>query len=307
MDKTNNFRRIKHDEIDSEKWNRCIDTALNCRVYAYDWHLDRTAIDWDALVWGDYEYVMPLPFRSKMGIKYLYQPLFSQQLGIFPTPPLQISRAFYNYILNHFKYSDLHTNSENIPPEDAFEIDFIPRKNYLLPLHKKYPLLSASFSKNTKRNIAKSKKEGLTLVKGIRLETYLKFKTENLQANIGEKDFASLKSLIAFGQRKGFGEIYGVFTRENQLCAAVYFCRWKNRVIYFNAASSKEGKELRGMYFLIDRFIQQNAARNIILDFEGSMIEGVERFYSGFGAKPESYFQLKFNRLPLLLKWFKRK
>ena len=61
------------------------------------------------------------------------------------------------------------------------------------------------------------------------------------------------------------------------------------------------------MYFLVNSFIEQNTNKNIILDFEGSMIQGVARFYSGFGAKAEHYFQLKFNRLPLLLKWFKRK
>ena len=41
-------------------------------------------------------------------------------------------------------------------------------------------------------------------------------------------------------------------------------------------------------------------------DFEGSMIPGVARFYAGFGANPETYFQLKFNRLPLPLRWIKR-
>ena len=161
------------------------------------------------------------------------------------------------------------------------------------------------FSKNTKRNLVKANKNKLSLVQGIRLEEYLEFKQENLVASLNKKDFASLKSLIAFGQYKGFGEIYGVYSEDNKLCAAVYFCRWKNRVIYMNAASNELGKELRGMYFLVDKFIKNHAAQNITLDFEGSMIPGVARFYNGFGATPETYFQLKFNRLPLPLKWLK--
>ncbi len=301
-----NFRLIKHSNIDSEKWNRCLDNSLNCRIYAYDWHLDRTAIVWDALVWGDYEYIMPLPFREKMGIKYLYQPLYSQQLGIFPSPPLKVSEAFYNFIFENYRFSDMHLNSENIPLEKIAEIQFLPRDNFLLPLNKNLETLVASFSKNTKRNIKKTAKQGLVLIDGIRLEEYLKFKTKNSQADIGGKDLASLRSLISYGHYKGFGKIYGVYTADNQLCAAVYFCHWKDRVIYFNAASDETGKELGGMYFLLHKFIEQNAGKNIILDFEGSMIPGVARFYQGFGARPETYFQLKFNRLPLLLKWFKR-
>ena len=60
------------------------------------------------------------------------------------------------------------------------------------------------------------------------------------------------------------------------------------------------------MFYLLDQFIKMNAEKNIILDFEGSMIHGIAQFYEGFGALPETYFQLKFNRLPLFLKWLKR-
>jgi len=73
-----------------------------------------------------------------------------------------------------------------------------------------------------------------------------------------------------------------------------------------NAASNEEGKKLGAMFFLVDNFIKTNAEKEIILDFEGSMIPGVARFYSGFGSIPETYFQLKFNRLPLPLRWLKR-
>lgn len=301
-----NFKLIRHNDIDSEKWNQCIDKASNCRIYAYDWHLDRTAEIWHALVWGDYEYVMPLPFRKKLGINYLYQPIYSQQLGIFPTPKPEVAKAFFNFITANYRYSDVQINSENVPLENSEIIHFLPRKNFLLSLQNDYKTLSSAFSTNTKRNISKANKNGLVLAEGIRLEEYLHFKLANLQADIGNKELGKLKSLIAYGQYKGFGKIVGVYTPENQLCAAVYFCRWKDRIIYFNAASSPAGKELRGMYFLVNKFLEKKAGSNVTLDFEGSVIPGVARFYSGFGASAENYFQLKFNRLPLPLKWIKR-
>ncbi|MDX8341549.1 hypothetical protein SLH46_20290 [Draconibacterium sp. IB214405] len=296
---------IKHAQIDSEKWNQCIDGALNCRIYAYDWHLDRTAIEWDALVYGDYEYVMPLPFRKKMGIKYLYQPLFSQQLGIFPSPSKSIFDEFVTALKKRFRYSDLQFNAQNIPEESHASL-FFERKNYLLSLTKDFKSILSDYSTNTKRNIAKAQKQNLTIIEGIRLEAYLDFKAKNLPPRVDQSAIDKLKSLIAYGEYKGFGKIYGVYTPDNELCAAVYFCRWKDRVIYFNAASNEEGKNLGAMYYLINRFIEDNAEKNLILDFEGSMIPGVERFYKGFGALPETYFQLKFNRLPLFLKWLKR-
>ncbi len=305
MNKTANLRYIKHGEIDFEKWNRCIDNAPNCRVYAYDWHLDRTAVEWDALVWRDYEFVMPLPFRKKFGISYLYQPLFTQQMGIFPTPQKNIVKRFYTELFKRFHYSDLQINAENPEFSDLDNLEFVPRKNYLLPLPSNYKTLASAFSTNTKRNLAKANKNKLHLVSGIRLEEYMDFKIKNLPVKLNKHEINSIRSLIALGQHKGFGEIYGVYTADNNLCAAVYFCRWKNRIIYMNAASNKQGKELRGMYFLVDQFLKTNAGKNMQIDFEGSMIPGVARFYEGFGAAPETYFQLKFNRLPLPLKWFK--
>ena len=300
------IKYIKHQNIDEEKWSQCIKNADNSRFYANIWHLDRTAEVWDALVWGDYEYVMPLPVRNKLGFNYVYQPLFCQQLGIFPGPKKLVAELFYHALFNKFRYSDVHINSGNPSVKKIEEIQFLSRNNYLLDLKYNYKSLARSYSKNTKRNIAKANGNNLQYIAGIRLEEYLAFKEANLIDKISKKDIEKLKSIIAFGQYSGIGEIYGVYNQENNLCAAVYFCRWKNRVIYLNAASGEEGKKLRAMYFLVDNFIKSNSEHDLKLDFEGSMIPGVARFYSGFGATPETYFQLKFNRLPLPFKWLKR-
>jgi len=304
---SNQLTYIKHQQIDAGKWNRCIENAANSRFYANIWHLDRTAIIWDALIWGDYEFVMPLPVRSKFGFSYVYQPLFCQQLGIFPKPSNSVAELFYRALYDRFRYCDVYLNSQNPLVKTAGEMEFLPRRNFLLDLKYNYKSLAKSYSTNTKRNIAKANDNHLQFVAGLQLEDYMAFKQSNLIDKIAENEIAKLKSIISFGQYKGFGEIYGVYNPENELCAAVYFCKWKNRVIYLNAASSKTGKELGGMYFLVDNFIKTNAEQELILDFEGSMVPGVARFYSGFGATAETYFQLKFNRLPLPFRWFKRK
>ena len=175
MRNNNTLKYLKHAEIDSKQWNHCIDNAPNCRVYGYYWHLNRTAEIWDALIWGNYEFVMPLPFRKKLGIKYIYQPLFSQQLGIFPNPPEEIKEQFYNLLLQSFRYSNFQINAANSPSSKESEINFIPRKNYLLKLNTNYTQLSKKFAKNTKRNIAKANKNELTLVQGVGMEEYLEF------------------------------------------------------------------------------------------------------------------------------------
>ena len=76
-----NARIISNEEIDRKKWD---DSLLNfpCSlIYSQSFYLDAMC-KWDALVVGDYEALMPLPNRKKWKINYLYQPAFTQQLGI---------------------------------------------------------------------------------------------------------------------------------------------------------------------------------------------------------------------------------
>lgn len=306
MDKSGQLKYLKHTEVDYGKWDKCIDDAPNSRIYAASWYLDRTAVEWDALVWGDYEFVMPLPSRRKFGVKYLYQPLYCQQLGIFPSPPDEISIPFYKTVRRTFRYSDLQLNALNIPPKELPGFNFFPRQNFLLLLNTDYESILAGYSKNTNRNIAKANNNRLNYAEGIPIEEFLKFKQKNLVAILSKSEFQKLKSIIAFCQYKGIGEIVGVYSPGNNLCAAVFFCRWKNRLIYMNAASSPEGKEMRAMFHLIDRLLENSAGKNLTLDFEGSMIPGVARFFEGFGATPETYYRMLFNRLPGPLRWFKR-
>ncbi len=296
------IRRLKNREIDYAKWDDCIQNAANGNLYAKSWYLDVVSPEWEALIWDDYEFVMPLPYRKKLGISYLYQPLYCQQLGIFPKPPADIAMEFFNTITQNYSYFDIQLNASNLPPKNFRKIQPLPRKNFLLHLGTDYEVIYSGYSTNTKRNLAKASKNNLGLLPGISLEEYMKFKAANLPVKLSAGKLKNLRQLIAFGQHKGFGRIYGVYSPANELCAAVYFCRFKERVIYMNAVSNEQGKKLGAMPFLIDNFIRENADRNLTIDFEGSMIPGVARFYEGFGASPETYYRIRSKRLPFPIK-----
>jgi len=301
------LKYLHHSEIDYEKWDRCIDEAPNSRVYAASWYLDRTAVVWDALIWGDYEFVMPLPVKRKLGVSYLYQPLYCQQLGIVPPAPAEIAVEFFTEIARKFRYSDIQLNALNLPPKQLKSAQFFSRKNYLLLLATDYETLFSAYSKNTHRNIAKANNNRLNYVEGIRLEEFLELKLKSITAGFQKSAFQKLKSIIAYSQYKGIGEIVGVYSPGNVLCAAVFFLRWKDRIIYLNAVSTREGKEMRAMFFLIDHFLKSCSGKNLTIDFEGSTIPGIARFFEGFGATPETYYRMKINRLPFPVKWLKRK
>jgi hypothetical protein len=57
---------------------------------------------------------------------------------------------------------------------------------------------------------------------------------------------------------------------------------------------------------LFHQIISEFAGTPLILDFEGSDLPGVARFYQKFGAQNQPYFFFKSNRLPTGIKWLKK-
>lgn len=295
---------VSHQEVDTDKWDNCLEKSPNALVYAQSWYLDKVCDRWDALVLGDYQYVMPLTYRKKLGFTYLFQPTYCQQLGIFPTPTKAITQQFLEEVDRLFPFVEINLNAMQLPVDGQGTHE--ERHNHLLSLQDSYEVIAGNYSKHTCRKLKKAQKNNLTIIKGVSAEEYWDFNKKYLKIRPPKSESNNLRNIIAFALTRGFGQIYGVYSHKNQLCATVFFLRGKNRVTYLNPVSSPSGKEFQSTYFLVDQFIRENAGKNYFIDFEGSMIPGVARFYEGFGATPEKYYQYRLNNLPWWIKWLKK-
>lgn len=299
------LRYITHNEIDKNKWDNIIELAPNKRVYALSWFLDRVSEDWDALVWGNYEYVMPLTWRRKWGIKYLFPPLYCQQLGVFPTPPLSIMNEFSNKIQELFRFIQIQVNSQMDP--NAFQgLMVTPKVNFILPLIEPYQVIASNYSKDRRKNLAVTRKSGITLSTGMNAREYSNLKRMALNETKGKASYRTLESLISYTQTVGKGFIINAFASHNELCAAAFFIRWGNRLVYLNAFSTQAGRDTSAMTAIIDMVLRKYAGTGLLFDFEGSSIPGIAAFMKGFGACSETYFSVFGNRLPFPLNLIKR-
>lgn len=296
---------VKNKEIDFKRWDACVATSKSPLIYAQSWYLDIIFPEWDALVLGDYEYVMPLTIRNKLGLSFLLQPIFAQQQGIFPEAPLTIQNRFLTLIKEKFKYIALHLHAGHLEPfPEGF--DMHTRKNCILQLSSPYEVLKANFSKHTLRQIKKATDNEVFIIKGIQSKDYMDLKFSLGIDKPSQPVMQTLFRLIEYGTGQGNGIIYAAYTRENVLCSAAYFLFTQRRVTYLNAVSNSEGKKVNAMHLIVDQFIREHASMPLTLDFEGSVIPGVARFYEGFGAENETYYCLKYNKLPLPLRWIKK-
>src|SRR5438046_2470095 len=99
------IRYLVRRAVDDVKWNACIDNAANSLIYGYTFYLDEMCSNWDALVLDDYDAVMPLPWRRKWGLYYLYHPFAIAQLGLFGSElSPELLHGFLKNIPTKFRY-----------------------------------------------------------------------------------------------------------------------------------------------------------------------------------------------------------
>lgn len=292
------LKLLKRKEIDAGKWDDLIADSSAETIYPYSWYLDAVAENWSALVVDDYRFVMPVVWKKKAGMKYIYQPFYTQQLGLFGREYAEpeLIRKMLKILYKKFRFGGLNLNVKNLVGEDP-DFDIYERINYVLPLDKPYEELRRFYKTNTIRNLKKSSEFNTRLVKTVSVDNLLNFKREHDLIKKSNEDYAWMNKVFETVMNHGKGHIYGIYD-GSELLAAAFMAMSKTRIIYLMSVSSNTGKEERAMFRIVDELIRDYADSDYILDFEGSNIPSIARFFGGFGATPEVYLNLSFNRLP---------
>jgi hypothetical protein len=299
-----NISYLQYAQINHSKWDACIQHSLNGNVYALSWYLDIVHYGWEALVYGDYEQVMPLTPGYKFGIHYLYQPIFTQQLGVFSKSPLSTARVneFIGSIPRKYKFIEVNLNAGNNAPTINSKVSQFT--NFELELIYPYKQILANYSENTRRNLRKAQQRNLILSESCSPEQLVElFKNhKGMELNrFAEREYKLLIHLIHTCIYKGLGQVRAVYTSENELCAAAFITTFKNRTVFLFSGLSSQGKELGAMFLLLNSFIQERAETHHVFDFEGSNNPQLARFYESFGSTAVQYPHLQINKLPMLI------
>lgn len=293
--------------INKTKWDSCIDTAANGLIYAYSFYLDAMSENWDALVMNDYEIVMPLTWKKKYTIYYLYPPFYTASLGVFGNNiSAQTVKSFLENIPGKFKYWDFFLNRNNlfaIPEFPMYE-----RSNYILPLLNSYEILKSKYASSHVRNIKRSIQYGNIVKKNIPIADVMQLAKEQAKdfSTIGEKSFVHFAELFEFLKEKNLAITYGVYSPQLKLVASCAYFFSHNRAYYILVGNHPDGKTSGASHLMIDTFIKEHAGKNLTLDFEGSNIPSLAFFYKSFGSVLEKYPGIKRNKLSAIAKLFKQ-
>ncbi|ACU07846.1 hypothetical protein FIC_01398 [Flavobacteriaceae bacterium 3519-10] len=288
--------RLKHAEIDFEAYARRINSSVQNNFYANREVIDLLCGRWDLLVYGDYEYIMPVPLTRKLGLNLVSMPVFIQQLGIFgPEDNVHLNELFLKklleiYIVESYSFNTLNTFKSNIGV----------RKNYIVEQQDYHLLYKKRFLKGRKSVLKKI--EGLSVqVKEADRQTE-SFILRNFKGVKKKQDLVTFIQFIKkFCSKLQMWHVYS----EDQLISVAVVTEDSKCYGLLALINDETHRSRNAASFLINEFLQQEIEHKS-LDFMGGNIRGIEVFFKSFGADLVTYPVVQHSKKELIYKFLSK-
>ena len=277
------IRRLKYQEIDFDKYNACIENALQNSDYAKREFLDIvTGKSWELIMYDDYEAVMPVPLIVKFGFKIVLMPKLCQQLGIFSNQDsVYINNLFYNYLTNNYIVLFYAFNGNN-------EVSNIGlKKSYIIPKDQ-YSEVKKRYSIHRRRNvrIIGDLENNIIFRNSLKSEDRTFF-VENIKGIKKKEDASIYFDLMQTLYEQKLMNIE-ILEYKNQIesMAGLYCGKTNHYLSLFVNKNPLSNTNIPSI--VIDNYLKKTIADQDF-DFMGSDVENVAKFNERFGAIAYKY------------------
>jgi hypothetical protein len=240
------------------------------------WYLDAVSEHWDALVMGDYEAVMPLPWKKKFGLRYIIQPVFLKTISIYGEKLNRINhKQFFKAIPSKFVYINLLVDYP----------DYASRKGVVQYVDLREPV---NYNKSTRKNLRKAQRNNL-LAENAKNNEFLKAIENSNKAYFTDTIKNACSKMLANEMIVKHSNFIKVLDEFDNVISFVWLLNFKGRLTLIASDTTESGKQLAAKFFEQDYVIQHFKKKHHTLDFAGSILPGVRSFNLGFGAKEYEY------------------
>jgi len=275
------IRRLKYESIDFDKYARCLESSEQKNWYAQKEILDELSGNWEILVYGDYEAILPVPLIKKMGLKFIIMPLFCQQLGVFSSKDnIEINDQFLRALKKNYKILYYSFNQYN-----SFALTLEKRKNYKIPISDYEILRRKKYFKGRKST---TKWAQHLYYKEIELTPeHISFIENNFKGLTKKTDIKKFKDYLNFLDKNNSLKFCAAYLDEKLINIAVLISE-KAQFSLLALINDENYKKEDGASFLIDKILSRYIHEKSF-DFMGSNIRGIEIFFKSFGAELHGY------------------
>jgi Acetyltransferase (GNAT) domain len=310
-----------------EKYRRFCKREVSLPIFSKDWWLDAVCgeSNWDVAILekgGEIVASMPYMLRKKYCLMICHMPQLTQTLG----PWIKPSEAKYAKQLSNQK-KIMHELIGQLPRFDYFAQNFHYSVTNWLPFYWN------GFKQTTRYTyvideLVSEKNLWNGLLQNIRTDIKKAENRFNLDINtdINIDEFLNINELTFAGQGKNLPysrdlvkriesacidndcrKIFYAQDKDRKIHAAIYIIWDVNSAYYLMGGSDPQLRSSGATSLCIWEAIKFSSTVTQKFDFEGSMIEPVERFFRAFGAKQVPYLQITktSSRLLKFIKAFK--
>lgn len=290
------IRKLKNKDIDFNKYQNCLENSVQKNFYAKKEILDTLCQDWELLVFNDYQVVMPVPIRKKLGLKIVVMPLFCQQLGIFGSAiKPEIEEKFLQFFLKNYRILFYSFNYHN-----TFSEVLQTKKNYFIP-QTEYSLLRKNYFKGRKSTV---KTAQYLDFKEAELHNVSGFIRKNFKGLDKEKDLNTLFDYLNFLHSEKKLILFGSF-KEEHLTNLAILINDDQCLALLGLVNDENFRRDNGASFLIDRILKDHI-QNKSFNFMGGTIRGLEVFFKSFGADLQEYTIIERSKKDLIKNFLKK-
>ncbi len=298
------YKILSARDINPEQWDHFIDSSEQGNIYARFWYLSALSPNWKAIQFTEDDRliaVMPFLPERKFFYTQINTPFAIQQLGVYtvdgksPNPDdlKQIlfrwlkTNAFVSYRFNIGNNLLLAPLTESLPIYQQ-----VTHHLHLLP---PYQVLYEKFSSNQKRNIRKAGKNGIkTRTEGELEKLIILFRQsrKGLPPIYANQHYNDFRTIYQLGESRKACRIYTARNEQGEIIAGGLFLFLAREIVYIFGASAEEGRQSGAMSAVFDHLIRDYAGQDRVLDFEGSQVPSLARFYKSFGGEERTFFHL---------------
>ncbi len=283
-------------------------------VFCSPWWLDATA---GAGNWGiaevrqNSQILASMPWvlkQNRLGLRILSQPALTQTLGPWIAEPPQKTKYgtrlarekdLMEALINQLPH--YHVLRQNFAPEITNWLPFYwhgfqqtTRYTYRLDLSCERDDLWAGFQENVRREIRKAIKRGVVIEESKDIDAFLVLNEKTFLRQGMNLPYTKsyVRNFFSASLAHQAGKIFLARDEDGRVHAGNLIVWNKHCAYYLMGGGDPQLRNSGAMSLAMWHAIEFASKVAKIFDFEGSMIEPVERFFRGFGAVQTPYFAM---------------
>lgn len=293
------FHIIPRAKWNQEEWNNRIENLNYLGLYCKYEYLQHFCDDWICISNHNQTLLLPIPIRKKMGITYAYTPSFFPQTSIIGKYNEDDIVRLSNKLLSIVHYGDLFLDGRLLSNK---KIKHAIKTNFTLDTSN----WKNKMNDHHRRALEKAYKQNFNIQEDIQASVIIDLFKQIYREKMSHVSSIDYNRLLQWCEQQP-NSIYTYCAYLNgEIHAAAILFYHRNIVYNMLNVVTEVGKSTRANYCLYAHILDWCNKKNFSLDWEGSDIAGIARFYEGWGSEKHSYHHYHINALPFPINYFKR-